>query len=92
MPQQFVQVLNLTQFTGNNVNELPIDTYLNAYGEGTGEATVEDGVLTLSWPGITNAFPIQIQTGDWLDPAGVIYAGDVIASSYVPYTQVENPT
>lgn len=83
MAEKFVPVIPLTQFTGSNQEDLPLDNYINACGPGTGVVSVEDGVLSITWPPMFGQPPLLIQTGDWLDDAGTIYPDSLVTSHYV---------
>jgi len=83
MAERFVPVITLIQFTGSNQGDLPLASYVNAYGPDTGAVEVAGGVLTISWPGIGGSVPLSIQTGDWLDEYGAIYPDADVATRYV---------
>lgn len=83
MAERFVPVISLTQFTGSNQDDLPLASYVDAYGPDTGVIEVDEGILTISWPGIGGSVPFTIQTGDWVDAAGTVYPADEVATRYV---------
>lgn len=83
MAEKFVPVLSLTRFTGSNQDDLPLSAYVDAYGPGTGAVSVENGVLSITWPPQYAAPPVTVQTGDWVDEAGMIYPAATVEASYV---------
>lgn len=96
--QQFVPALVLTQYTGSNAQEILALFGPSIGGDGVREfvasAHVNDGVLTISWPG-NEAWtaPISINTGDWVAKNGMMVISNTdLANGYVSLGSVQNPS
>lgn len=92
MAQQFVKVVSLTQFTGANMADLPLQPLLGLAGPDSGHPVLANGTITITFPNNPGLDPIVIQTGEWLDRGGFRFAAADVAADYVPFGQVENPS
>lgn len=90
MAEEFVQVKTLTQFTGNNQEDLSLEFWTEACGPGNGNVTVEDGVLTINWPTIPASGEVVINTGQWVNPRGEILSNEEVQDSYVNLSGLRN--
>jgi hypothetical protein len=93
MSGQYVQAMKFVVFDGTNQDEFTAP-WIQAYGpDMPGIVTVEDGVLTVTWPyaGIAAGSDITVHKGDAVGPFGLIVPADQFASSYIPLTSISNP-
>lgn len=80
----YVPVTWLVQFTGDNIEELTLDNQLNAFGPGTGQVVMKDGVAVLNWPSVPDAGSIVINVGDYVDQNGTVQPQAWIEGSFRP--------
>lgn len=77
---KFLPLISLIEFTGDNKDDLPLDSYVGLDGV---EMVVSNGTLTITWPPQYGQSPVIIHAGDWLDENGIIYPAASIAAGYV---------
>lgn len=77
---KFLPLISLTQYTGSNKAELPLDSY-TSWGNPT--VTEKDGTITITWPPQMGQIPVVINTGDWLTPDGMVWTEEYVQAGYV---------